>query len=53
MSYTPSTSSVRSEMYPGMFMGSVSRAGGGWSGDLPTSDCEDLENLSASPGPNT
>ena len=39
---------VGNRMLPGIFMGHVFRAEGGWSGDLPVSDREDLENLTAS-----
>ena len=33
------------ELLPGIFTGCVARAEGGWSGDLPSAGCEDLENL--------
>ena len=36
------------KMLPGIFMGNVLDAGGGWSGDLLMADFGDLENLSAS-----
>ena len=35
-------------MLPDIYTGYVLRAGEGWSVDLLTADCEDLENLSAS-----
>ena len=42
------TASTRLKMLPGVFMGYVLRAGGGWSGDLGIADCRDLENVLAS-----
>ena len=39
---------IGKKMLLGFFMGHVSRAERGWSGDLLIADCEDPENLSAS-----